>query len=147
VVTNDYQLHPLASFFPAMAEDGFEYDALRENVRLRGPDPVVLYEGQVLANFDMLHICRDLGIEPEFVHYTDDNPLVFVFRQNLNRRLWTSAFLANFVEENTSWPTRGGDRKYKKARRGGPDASLALGLLQQFVRSGTNLSRLVPFSF
>jgi hypothetical protein len=101
----------------------------------------------VLSGMDALHACRDLGIEPKFVVYEGNDPLVFVLCGNFLRSHWPSAFLALFVEEHTTWPARGGDRKSQRVRGEIKQPTMPFDLLQPFAGPGTDLSLLVPFNF
>jgi hypothetical protein len=143
---NDYPPHPLASLFPMTKENTYEDVAFREMIRLQGFGRVVLLDGMVLGGLHELRACRELGLEPRFEEYVGDNPLVFVLLENFNGPCRTSAQRVLFVEENTTWTTRGGDRKSAK-KPGRLNGVAVLDRLQRYAKPGTDFSLLIPFSF
>ncbi|HTQ33530.1 MAG TPA: ParB N-terminal domain-containing protein [Stellaceae bacterium] len=66
-----------------------EYRALVEDIRQHGQrEPIVLYDGRILDGRNRWRACRELGVEPKCIEWTeaDGAPSVFVVSRNLHRR-------------------------------------------------------------
>lgn len=94
-----YTAHPVAELFPLLDPKSDRYRSLRTSIERNGLwTPIVLdAEGRILDGRNRLQVCRDIGIEPKFVHFADlvlgvneDGEPVeedeFAFDQNFARR-------------------------------------------------------------
>ena len=115
-----YEFHEYASVFPIL--EGTELEALLADIKENGQiNKIILYKGKILDGRNRYTVCKILGIEPETIEYTGDDPLGLVISQNINRRHLTTsqrsvaaAKLANLAH--------GGDRRSEKFQ----DANLHL---------------------
>jgi len=81
------ETHPAAEIFPLMS--AAEYRALVEDIRQHGQrEPIVLYDGRILDGRNRWRACQELGVEPRFIDWNEDDgvPSVFVVSRNLHRR-------------------------------------------------------------
>ena len=79
------EFHEIASMFPLM--EGAEFDTLVTDIKENGLlEPIWTYEGKILDGRNRYRACQIAGVEPRFVKYKGDNPLVFVVSKNLHRR-------------------------------------------------------------
>jgi N6-adenosine-specific RNA methylase IME4/ParB-like chromosome segregation protein Spo0J len=89
-LTKHPQFHPLADLIPSMTDE--EYRGLVEDIRANGLiEPIFLYEGKILDGRHRYRACLELGIEPRFEEYQDNNPVSFVVSKNLKRRHLTES--------------------------------------------------------
>ena len=103
------QFHEYANIFPMLGEE--ELEDLRADIEKNGlAEPVVLYEGKILDGRNRATACLMLGITPETVEYTGDDPVAYVVSKNLKRRHLTTSQRAMIAEKVATMP-RGGDRK------------------------------------
>ena len=80
-----YEFHPLANAFPMM--EGKEKADLVEDIRRNGlQESIKLYQGKILDGRNRTVACVELGIEPRFETYTGDDPMAFVWSENVTRR-------------------------------------------------------------
>jgi len=78
-------VHPAADIFPTMSEA--EIKDLAEDIKANGLHvPIVLHEGQILDGRNRLAACKLAGVEPVTVNYTGNDPVAFVWAQNVLRR-------------------------------------------------------------
>ena len=79
------EYHPIANIFPLMEETEFEY--LVEDIRRNGlHEPIYTYEGKILDGRNRELACQKLGITPEYIAYTGDDPLSYAISMNVARR-------------------------------------------------------------
>lgn len=79
--------HEYADIFPMMGEA--ELNAIVEDMRKNGFDehaPIVTYQGKILDGRNRYKAAQLAGVKPDFIEYTDDDPLAYVIRHNLTRR-------------------------------------------------------------
>lgn len=99
-----YEFHEYASVFPIL--EGTELEALLADIKENGQiNKIILYKGKILDGRNRYTVCKILGIEPETIEYTGDDPLGLVISQNINRRhldtsqrAMVAAKLANLLE-------------------------------------------------
>ena len=85
-----YEFHEYANIFPML--EGQELDALRVDIEANGQiNKIILYQGKVLDGRNRYAVCMMLGIEPETIVYSGDDPLGLVLSQNLHRRHLTES--------------------------------------------------------
>ena len=82
----DLVIDPLATLFPAMAED--EFARLKADIAARGQlEPIWTHRGRVVDGRHRLRACRELGLEPVVRAYDGDGTVLdFVVAKNLHRR-------------------------------------------------------------
>jgi hypothetical protein len=86
--TEKLQAHPLAECFPRMSDD--EIQSLAEDIKANGLSvPIVLYEGMILDGRNRYRACELAEIEPRFAHYSDNDPVGYVWSLNGERRSLT----------------------------------------------------------
>jgi hypothetical protein len=86
--TEKLQAHPLAECFPRMSDD--EILSLAEDIKANGLSvPIVLYEGMILDGRNRYRACELAEIEPRFGHYSDNDPVGYVWSLNGERRSLT----------------------------------------------------------
>lgn len=88
----DLEPHALADLFPMMNDD--DYARLRESMRTRQFEPIVLYEGKILDGRNRWRACRELDIpcfRRSFNPQREGDPLAFVIAKNLARRHLTTS--------------------------------------------------------
>jgi len=79
------QLHDYCKLFPPCTAE--EYVLLKESIKKNGLlEPLVLLDGKILDGQNRDMVCQELGIEPDTVEFTGDDPLEFVLSKNLHRR-------------------------------------------------------------
>lgn len=77
--------HEFAEMFPPLIGD--DYLELRNDIKAKGLKvPIVRYKDKILDGRNRKKVCDELGIEPRYVDYTDDDPLGYVLSMNLHRR-------------------------------------------------------------
>jgi ParB-like chromosome segregation protein Spo0J len=77
--------HPLANLFPLL--DGTEFEALVADIEKHGcREPIHTLDGKVLDGRNRWRACQQLGITPEVIEYTGNDPAAFVISLNLRRR-------------------------------------------------------------
>ena len=80
-----FEVHPFANIFPMFGEE--ELEELRSDIEKNGlVEPIVLYGGKILDGRNRAKVCEMLGIKPQTVEYTGNDPLAFVVSKNLRRR-------------------------------------------------------------
>jgi hypothetical protein len=84
-----YELHPLATIFPAIMGDAFA--ELVADIREHGlRDPITLLDGAILDGRNRAAACHAAGVEPRFEEWKpqgeEDTPERFVFSRNVARR-------------------------------------------------------------
>ena len=107
--------HEYADLFPMMTDD--ELAAIVEDMRKNGYDehaPVVTYQGKILDGRNRYKAAQLANVEPEFIEYTDDDPLGFVIRHNLKRRHLNESQRA-VVAGKLANMQHGGNRKFQDA--------------------------------
>jgi N6-adenosine-specific RNA methylase IME4 len=81
----DIKPHPLADLFPLM--DGSEYQALVEDIRVRGLiSPIVMLDDMILDGRNRYRACIDAGVPIRTENFTGNDPLGWVISANLHRR-------------------------------------------------------------
>jgi len=81
----NFEFHPLATQLPLLDTAGF--DELVADIRAHGlREPIVLFEGKVLAGRNRYRACVEAGVEPTFAVYQGDDPVAYVISLNLRRR-------------------------------------------------------------
>jgi ParB-like chromosome segregation protein Spo0J len=80
------EIDPLATLFPAMAEE--EFTRLKADIAARGQlEPIWTHRGRVVDGRHRLRACRELGVEPVVCEYDGDGEVLdFVIAKNLHRR-------------------------------------------------------------
>lgn len=82
------ETHRYAEMFPDMASD--EFDELVKDVRQNGLiEPITMLDGKVLDGRSRLKACIKIGIEPKFVEFDGQDPLMFAWSKNFARRHFT----------------------------------------------------------
>lgn len=111
--TLSYELHPLCTLFPRLAEP--ELQSLADDIRINGlKHPIVLRDNMILDGGNRYAACLKAGVKPIFTTYTGDNVVGYVLSQNLHRRHLTAGQQAAIVASAQDWERaqgRGGDRK------------------------------------
>ena len=79
------QFHQIADLFPLMEGEQFRNFVadIKENGLI---NPIHIYEDQILDGRNRYNACVELGIEPQYIEYTGDDPVGFVISKNLHRR-------------------------------------------------------------
>jgi hypothetical protein len=87
-----YEVHPLANFFPILAEGTEQYQNLYDDIvkYIKVREPVVLFEGKILDGRNRALIAQKVGVKFKVVHFealnTGKSALDYVYSANLNRR-------------------------------------------------------------
>ena len=86
---SDLEPHPLAALFPPIPDD--ELQALADDIRQHSQrEPVLLYKGQVLDDWNRVRACRLIGIQPWLMEFDPTSakttPEALVISANLGRR-------------------------------------------------------------
>ena len=77
--------HPLSALWGDMPED--QYREFVEGIKERHIRQMIMtLDGKILDGWHRYKACLELGIEPFVAVYTEDDPVVYVIRQNANRR-------------------------------------------------------------
>jgi hypothetical protein len=86
--------HPAAEIFPDMTAT--EYESLRKDIATHGQlIPIVRYGRQIVDGRHRFRVCRELGIEPQFVEWDGQGQILdFLFSMNVRRRNLTTPQLA-----------------------------------------------------
>ncbi len=101
-----YEFHPLSSYFPLM--EGEEFKELVEDIKENGlRNRIILYDGKILDGRNRYNACLEVQIKMLFTDYEGDDPLQYVISQNLKRRHLTASqraaiatnLLSKFEEE------------------------------------------------
>jgi hypothetical protein len=80
-----YEFHEYADIFQML--EGQELDTLKADMEANGQiNKIVLYQGKILDGRNRYKVCEILGIEPETIEYTGNDPLGLVLSLNLHRR-------------------------------------------------------------
>lgn len=88
---NNYELHPAALVFPAMADA--DYRAMVEDIRINGQhDAILLLDGLVIDGRHRLEACHELGIKPIVSELpSGSDPYAVAISRNLHRRHLTTS--------------------------------------------------------
>lgn len=81
------EYHEYANLFPMMNSE--EIKQLCEDMRARGYDqtaPIVLCGGKILDGRNRQLAADTVGVKPNYIEFTGDDPLAFVIGHNLHRR-------------------------------------------------------------
>ena len=98
-----YEFHEYANIFPMMGAE--EFQELCDDIEKNGlAEPIVLYEDKVLDGRNRYSACTALGIVPETIEYTGDDPLAYVISKNLKRRHLTTSQRAMVAEKVANIP-------------------------------------------
>ena len=82
----NYERHPISGSWPDMLQDDFV--ALKDSINVSGlRDPIVLFEGMILDGWHRYSACKEIGFEPVFVNFTDDDPIQYVQDKHTRRPL------------------------------------------------------------
>lgn len=82
----NYKSHPAADLWPMLKDD--ELKALAESIKSRGLNQAItLCEGMILDGRNRYKACIISGVEPRFSEFAGDDPYLYVFDQNGERRL------------------------------------------------------------
>ena len=93
--------HECNALLPAMTSKQFE--ALKADIRENGLQvPIVLCGGKILDGWHRYQICRDLGIEPLFEHFSGEHPILGCVSLNIARRHLEKGQLAVLANEMTA---------------------------------------------
>lgn len=106
--THAYERHPLSALWPDL--DLKAHEALRQNMRRRGYDPlepVVLYEDRVLDGWHRLLVARELGLDVPTIDYAGDDLAAFVIGRHTGRRNMSPAERAHCVVQCRDWTSAG----------------------------------------
>jgi ParB-like chromosome segregation protein Spo0J len=107
-----YEFHEYATLFPIL--EGEELEALRADIEENGQiNKIILYKGKILDGRNRYTVCEMLGIEPETIEYTGDDPLGLIVSQNINRRHLTTSQRSLIAAKLANW-ANGGDRRSEK---------------------------------
>jgi hypothetical protein len=91
--------------------EGQELDALKADMEANAQiNKIVLYQGKILDGRNRYKVCTILGIEPETIEYTGDDPLGLVLSLNLHRRHLNES-QRSIIAAKIANLTHGGDRK------------------------------------
>lgn len=115
---NEFELHPLCSYFPRMSDS--EFNALKSDINANGQlHPIFVLDGMILDGGNRYRALTELGITPICEEYTGNNPVQFVLSSNLHRRHLTQGQAAVIVSATQDWSKahlQGGDRKSEDAK-------------------------------
>jgi ParB-like chromosome segregation protein Spo0J len=80
------KVHPVTALFPLMSDE--ELDELAADIKANGLNqPIVLdAEGTLIDGRNRLEACRRAGVEPSYTGLNGQNPVAFIFSQNIARR-------------------------------------------------------------
>jgi hypothetical protein len=85
MLIGSHETHEIADAFPLMLEH--RLSSLVEDLKTHGlRHPIVLYEGKILDGRNRYLACIAARIEPRFEDYQGDNPLLFAWSENGERR-------------------------------------------------------------
>jgi hypothetical protein len=85
MMTQEREYHDVANIFPMMTGD--EFKELCDDIREHGQQlPIVLIDEKILDGRNRYLACLHVGVEPEFVQYTGDDPVSYALSANLKRR-------------------------------------------------------------
>ena len=91
-ITIKWDIHELANLFPMSCTE--EYTKLRDDIKKFGLiEPITIWDGRILDGRHRAKACHELGIEPEYVEYTGNDPVGFVLSKNRFRRHLTQSQL------------------------------------------------------
>lgn len=77
--------HEIADIFPLI--HGKEFVDMKADIAANGVhESIVMYEGQILDGRNRFRACQETGVQPEFVEYTESDPVGYVISLNLHRR-------------------------------------------------------------
>jgi hypothetical protein len=83
------EFHEIANVFPLM--QGEDYDQLVADIRAHGLlHTITLYEDKILEGRNRYRACQDAGVTPDYIEFTGDDPLQFVWSENVVRRHLTA---------------------------------------------------------
>lgn len=112
--TLSYELHPLCTLFPRLAEP--ELQSLADDIRVNGLKyPIVLRDNLILDGGNRYAACLKAGVKPIFTTYTGDNIVGYVLSQNLHRRHLTAGQQAAIVASAQDWANAQGIGRPEKS--------------------------------
>lgn len=97
-----YELHPLCTLFPRLAEA--ELEALAGDIATNGlREPITLHDGLILDGGNRYRACLLAGVEPTFKEFDGGNLVSFVLSANLHRRHLSAGQQAAIVASAQDW--------------------------------------------
>lgn len=97
-----YELHPLCTLFPRLADA--EFAALVADIRANGlRQPITLHEGMILDGGNRYRACLEAGVEPKFTAFGGASIVAFVLSANLHRRHLSAGQQAAIVASAQDW--------------------------------------------
>lgn len=103
-MSHDYELHPLCTLFPRLAEA--ELEALAGDIAANGlREPITLHDGLILDGGNRYRACLLAGVEPTFKPFDGSNLVSFVLSANLHRRHLSAGQQAAIVASAQDWAT------------------------------------------
>lgn len=98
----NYQLHPLCTLFPRLADA--EFSTLVADIKANGlRQPIILHEGMILDGGNRYRACVAAGVAPRFEQFTGGNIVSFVLSANLHRRHLSAGQQAAIVASAQDW--------------------------------------------
>lgn len=114
----NYELHPLCTLFPRMADA--EFNALVQDIATNGlRQPIVLHEKMILDGGNRYRACIAAEVEPDFIEFQGGDPISFVLSANFHRRHLSAGQQAAIVSVCQDWSkthAHGGDRSTIKVQ-------------------------------
>ena len=143
---HNFELHPYCTLFSACTEE--ELHALTDDIRRNGLlEPIVLLDKKILDGRNRYQACRELGIEPDTVEFTGDDPLAFVISKNLHRRHLNESQRAMVAEKLANLPPHRptkGDKRANLPTYSQGEAAKALNVSERQVKKAAKLRREAP---
>jgi len=97
-----YELHPLCTLFPRLAQA--ELESLANDILANGlREPITLHEGRILDGGNRYSACLLAGVEPVFREFDGGNLVSFVLSANLHRRHLSAGQQAAIVASAQDW--------------------------------------------
>jgi len=97
-----YRNHPIADVFPMMTDD--ELRALADDIATNGLlNHITLLDGAVLDGRNRMRACEMVDVTPQVMEYSGDDPLGFVWSQNVHRRHMTESQRAMTAAKIANW--------------------------------------------
>lgn len=109
------QYHELANLFPMMS--AVEHLELQADIQAKGLiQPVILLDGKILDGRNRFKACQEIGLEPDTVEYSGNDPLGDVISWNLKRRHLNEGQRATVAAKLANMPRGGnGNNQFSKS--------------------------------
>jgi len=126
------EFHEYANIFPLFG--GKELENLRADIEKNGlVEPVVTFEGKVLDGRNRETACSMLGITPNRIEYTGDDPIAFVLSKNLHRRHLNESQRATIAAKIANIPPHRPSNKSANLRTSQAEAAKMLNVSERSV--------------